>query len=222
MKTEPMALATGVDFATASPIAPEANAYASGKAALSSGQSSVPQFVPSETPSSSVALDFVSETKPESSEHDSVSASPPEVKAADTSPLGSWEQALAHVDGMVADYASLVVKFECEYKPASQSVSEINLWTALFPRGAEMAMRHCNEPTNRKSLEAAMQKTVGHSIHLVMQMSDLPPKVTNSTPKPVAPVVNQPTLVRKYSEHPLVKSLLKSIDGDIVRVDIKS
>jgi hypothetical protein len=31
MKTEPMALATGVDFATAFPIAPEASAYGSGK-----------------------------------------------------------------------------------------------------------------------------------------------------------------------------------------------
>jgi Zn-dependent protease len=38
MKTEPMALATGVDFATACSMAPEASAYGSGKTAISSPQ----------------------------------------------------------------------------------------------------------------------------------------------------------------------------------------
>jgi len=151
----------------------------------------------------------------------SIVTASPESDSVPTTPLGCWEQALLHVDGMVADYASMVVKVECENKQSSRSGIETNHWTAFFPQGADLAMRHCNEPTHRKSIEAALQAIVSHPIHLAMQMSDLPPKVTASAPKPAAPIVNQPTLVRKYSEHPLVKSLLKSIDGDIVRVDIK-
>jgi len=151
----------------------------------------------------------------------SVVPASPERDSVPTTPLGCWEQALLHVDGMVADYASMVVKVECESKQSSRSGTEANHWTAFFPQGADLAMRHCNEPTHRKSIEAALQAIVSHPIHLMMQMSDLPPKVTASAPKPSAPIVNQQTLVRKYSEHPLVKSLLKSIDGDIVRVDIK-
>jgi DNA polymerase III subunit gamma/tau len=138
-----------------------------------------------------------------------------------TTPMGSWKQALSHVDGMVADYASMVVKIESVGKQASPNGTDAINWTAFFPLGADLAMRHCNDLTHRKSIEAALQTVVSQPIHLTLQMSNLPPRVNAATPKPVAPIANQPTLVRKYSEHPLVKSLIKSIDGDIVRVDIK-
>jgi DNA polymerase-3 subunit gamma/tau len=144
-----------------------------------------------------------------------------ELDASDFTPLSCWERALAQVDGMVADYASMVVKIDCSMKPTSHSGNTSNPWTAYFPQGADLAMQHCNEPTHRKSIEAALQKIVKQPIQLAMQMSNLPPKSTSSAPKPIAPVANQPTLVRKYSEHPLVKSLMKTIDGDIVRVDVK-
>jgi hypothetical protein len=138
-----------------------------------------------------------------------------------TTLMGCWQQALSHVDGMVADYASMVIKVESVVKQASLNGTDAINWTAFFPLGADLAMRHCNELAHRKSIEAALQTVVSQPIHLTLQMSSLPPKVNADTPKPVAPILNQPTLVRKYSEHPLVKSLIKSIDGDIVRVDIK-
>ncbi|MCY2977023.1 MAG: hypothetical protein NTW52_20410, partial [Planctomycetota bacterium] len=136
-------------------------------------------------------------------------------------PMGCWQRALLHVDGMVADYASMVVKVESVGQQASPNGTDAINWTAFFPLGADLAMRYCNELAHRRSIEAALQTVVSESIHLTLQMSSLPPRANAATPKPVAPIVNQPTLVRKYSEHPLVKSLIKSIDGDIVRVDIK-
>jgi DNA polymerase III subunit gamma/tau len=139
----------------------------------------------------------------------------------ETTPMGCWQQALLRVDGMVADYASMVVKVERVGNQASANGTDSIHWTAFFPLGADLAMRHCNEPAHRKSIEEALQSIISQPVRLTLQMSNLPPKVNTTVRKPAAPIVNQPTLVRKYSEHPLVKSLIKSIDGDIVRVDIK-
>lgn len=139
----------------------------------------------------------------------------------ETTPMGCWQKALLRVDGMVADYASMVVKIERVGNQASPNDTDPIHWTAFFPLGADLAMRHCNEPAHRKSIEEALQSIVSQPVRLTLQMSNLPPKVNATVRKPAAPIVNQPTLVRKYSEHPLVKSLIKSIDGDIVRVDIK-
>ncbi len=192
-KPEPMVLATGFDFAAIGPIATEASAYGSGEMSASSPQSN-----------------DVFDTSTEQG-HD----------ADATTPMSYWLQALSHVDGMVADYASMVVKVESVGKQASPKGTDAINWTAFFPLGADLAMRHCNELAHRKSIEAALQTVVSQPIHLTLQMSNLPPRVNAAMPKPAAPIVNQPTLVRKYSEHPLVKSLIKSIDGDIIRVDIK-
>jgi len=137
------------------------------------------------------------------------------------SPLDYWEKALIEVDGMVSDYASMVVKIDCSKVALPKTEDMVSQWTAFFPQGADLAMQHCNDSSNRKSIESALQAIVNQPIQLVLQMSNLPPKATSAIPKPVAPVVNQPTLVRKYSEHPLVKSLIKTLDGDIVRVDVK-
>ncbi len=94
-------------------------------------------------------------------------------------------------------------------------------WNVLFPQGCDFALNVCNEEDNRKSIQDGLQRTLGRTIRFQLISSSLPPKAPiQSIAKASAPAAaTQPTLIRKYMEHPIVKSLLQSIDGEIVRVD---
>lgn len=126
-------------------------------------------------------------------------------------PLDIWLRTIKGLDGYVADCASMVVRIDA---------SANGTWNVHFPLGCDFAREVCCEAGNRKTIEASLHSAVGRPVTLNIQSSNLPPRPTAAAVQQVVKtVVPQPHLIRKYAEHPMVKALLKTIDGEIIRVD---
>ncbi len=136
---------------------------------------------------------------------------PTAVSLVSTVPLDVWLKAVSEIEGYVADCASMVVRVD---------VSSNGLWNVYFPQGCDFALDVCRESEHLAAIEQSIRSALGHSVTLQFQSSNLPPRRTalvDKQPKPAQ--VSQPHLIRKYAEHPMVKSLLKTIDGEIIRID---
>jgi DNA polymerase III subunit gamma/tau len=127
-------------------------------------------------------------------------------------PLETWRKSLELLEGYAADCASMVVRIDV------QSGGD---WNILFPLGCDFAIDVCNEPANRIAIEQALHQKLGKAIPFQFVASSLPPPraPSNAARTSQLAAASQNTLIRKYLEHPLVKSLLQSIEGEIVRVD---
>ncbi len=127
-------------------------------------------------------------------------------------PIDAWRKSLLLLDGYAADCASMVVRVD---------VQNGGVWNILFPLGCDFAIDVCNEPANRLAIEQALHRTLGKSLKFQFVASTLPPpRPPAKTQPPSQPTAtSQSHLIRKYLEHPLVKSLLLSVEGEIVRVD---
>ncbi len=133
------------------------------------------------------------------------------IDAMSTSHLDVWLKAMASMDGYVADCASMVVRVD---------TTASGEWNAYFPQGCKFAIDICNEPEHRTAIEQSLCSALGRSVSIQFQNSNLPPRPTETThQQPAIPQASQPQLIRKYAEHPRVKSLLKLIDGEILRID---
>ena len=126
-------------------------------------------------------------------------------------PIDIWLRTIKSLDGYVADCASMVVRIDALAN---------GTWNILFPVGSDFAMDVCSQAEHRKAIEATVHSAMNRPIVMSFQSSSLSPRPTaDATQQPIKAVVPQPHLIRKYAEHPMVKSLLKTIDGEIVRVD---
>ncbi len=125
-------------------------------------------------------------------------------------PMEQWMRATQSIGGYVTDCASMAVRVE---------ISAVGTWTILFPRGCDFACDVCSEAANRSAIEEALRRIAGRAIPLQLQTSNLAPREAALAPSRPA-TVSQPQLIRQYSEHPLVQSLMKAIDGEVVRVDL--
>ncbi len=98
------------------------------------------------------------------------------------------------------------------------------VWNILFPQGCDFAIEVCNEPANRRAIEYALQSSIERPIQFQFVASNLPPpQPPKNAGRPTqSPTASQANMIRKYLEHPLVKSLLQSIEGEIIRVDSPS
>ena len=127
------------------------------------------------------------------------------------SSLDIWMQSIRKLDGYVADCASMVVRIDS---------SANGVWNVFFPQGCDFALDVCCESSHRIAIEQSVNIAVGRKVLLTFQSSTLPPRATALVAKqPPKDTVSQPHLIRKYAEHPTVKSMLKTLDGEIVRID---
>ncbi|MDZ4850077.1 MAG: DNA polymerase III subunit gamma/tau [Pirellulaceae bacterium] len=126
-------------------------------------------------------------------------------------PIDVWLRSIRSLDGYVADCASMVVRID----PLANGS-----WNILFPQGCNFALDVCSAAEHRIAIEDAMRAAVGAPLQLNFQPSNLPPRPTTTlVHQAKKAVISQPHLIRQFAEHPQVMSLLKTIEGEIVRID---
>ncbi|MCR9295933.1 MAG: DNA polymerase III subunit gamma/tau [bacterium] len=121
--------------------------------------------------------------------------------------LAHWKQAIASLDGLLGDYASV-----------AQAVRPLGSerWQVVFPAGAVQPKEYCERSDNKAQLQAAVEKLLGRPIGLQFEVPQGQPV------KPEAPLSNsalRAQKLREMSNHPYVKRLCEVLDGEIVRVD---
>jgi DNA polymerase-3 subunit gamma/tau len=128
--------------------------------------------------------------------------------------LAAWQKIGATLDGFLTASASMVVRVD---------LASNGTWKMIFPQGCDFAVDECNSAQHRSAIQSAMRCILGREIAFEFHTSNLPPPVSKSRhagSSGPATTISQPALIRKYMEHPLVKGLLQSIEGEIVRVDL--
>jgi DNA polymerase III subunit gamma/tau len=122
--------------------------------------------------------------------------------------LQEWKAAVATIDGILADYAGL-----------AQSIEPLgsDQWTVYFPPGGQKTKDYCEYGDRRGQLQSALQNTLGRPIRLTFAVRPGQP------PKPSETVIPQSNLraakIREVSENPLIKKIVETLGGEIVRVD---
>jgi DNA polymerase III subunit gamma/tau len=121
--------------------------------------------------------------------------------------LSQWKRAIAPMDGLLADYASVAVAVE----PIGSKQ-----WKIIFPAGASQPKEYCEQSEKRAELQQCLRVALGRDIALQFAVLDGP---AAPAAKPVSNSALRAQKLREMSNHPYVKRLCEVLDGEIIRVD---
>lgn len=133
------------------------------------------------------------------------SSMPPTINAGDAARL--WQQALARLQGMAADYASQADRV---------AISAPNLLVVTFAKKYNLAKAFCEKPEQLEKIERAFAEVAGQPVRvsLVLDTSG----GTESAPSPARNVA-QRDRVREKAKHPMVSRAIELFDARPIRVD---
>ena len=179
---------------------PGANPSAAARPAASDRSPAVPPATPPAAPPAAQA------TTPPTAPPAALSAEAvPQAGSRDA--LQQWRDALATIDGMLADYAGLAV----EVIPNGS-----DQWTVVFPPGGTRPRELCEQSERRQTLEQAVQQVVQRAVRLSFSIKPGQPQPAVAASPPSNFRVQK---LREVSEIPYVKKLCEVIGGEILRVD---
>jgi DNA polymerase-3 subunit gamma/tau len=124
------------------------------------------------------------------------------------SPSGDvlWQQALAELADMTADFARQADRIE---------FIEPNRLVARFRSGYILHKEYCERPERRVRLEAALTKVAGRPVRLDLELLPGGPH-PDTTPVP-APTNRQ--RMQERQRQPLVRQAIEMFDGEVLRID---
>ncbi len=140
------------------------------------------------------------------------SASDSSVQAEQTPALSAndaWQQSLEKVEGMLKDYAALALR---------AVETKANEWQIVFPMGSDAITNIVSSPEHRQKLVSAIKSTTGQHVQLTFVRSQEPPR-TGASQESAPTEQSQSQRKREAAEHPLIRRIIDTLDGEIVRID---
>ncbi len=121
--------------------------------------------------------------------------------------LADWQRAVATIDGMLADYASLAVAVEPQGS---------DRWTIQFSASGQKSLEYCEPMARRTELQNALRETIGREIQLSFALQ--PGEVAK--PAMAAPqAALRAQKIREIANDPYIKQVCEILGGEIIRVD---
>jgi DNA polymerase III subunit gamma/tau len=121
--------------------------------------------------------------------------------------LTQWRRATQTIEGLLADYCSMVVKIE----PAGSGA-----WRVVLPPGAVQARDYCDQPARKSQLIAALTSELGRPIQLNFDIQ--PGQPPSATTPPANTSAERSKRMREIANHPLIKKIVETLDGEITKV----
>ncbi len=121
----------------------------------------------------------------------------------------AWQQSLEKVEGMLKDYAALALR---------AVEAKANEWQIVFPMGSDAIANIVSSPEHRQKLVSAIKSTTGQHVQLTFVRSQEPPR-TDASQESAPTEQSQSQRKREAAEHPLIRRIIDTLDGEIVRID---
>jgi DNA polymerase-3 subunit gamma/tau len=118
----------------------------------------------------------------------------------------AWQQALAVVEDMTADFARVA---------SSVAISAPNRIVVSFKAGYTLHKEKCERPERRMQLEQALAEVVGDTVHIDFNV--LPGEKSESPARKPPPTPRQ--VMRQLEQEILVRQTMKTFDAEIVRFE---
>ncbi len=135
-----------------------------------------------------------------------VNSSEPAIQASGDA-MSQWKRALGRIEGLLADYCSMVVAVE----PRDSTT-----WRVVFPPGAMMPRDYCEQAARKSQIVTALAQTLGRTV--VLQFDIQPGQAPGPSAVPVNNAAERTKRMRDLANHPLIKKIVEVLDGEIVKV----
>ncbi|HEY4308592.1 MAG TPA: DNA polymerase III subunit gamma/tau [Pirellulales bacterium] len=118
-----------------------------------------------------------------------------------------WQQTLARLQGMTADYASSADRV---------AISAPNSLVVTFAKKYNLAKAFCEKPEQAEKIERALTEVAGRMVRVTFELDqDAGPEAATAAPRPT----QGRDRVREVAKHPMVTRAMELFDARPVRVD---
>jgi DNA polymerase-3 subunit gamma/tau len=131
---------------------------------------------------------------------------PPATQISTESANSIWQQAIAQIEDMTADYAAFCDRV---------AISAPNRLVASFEASYTLQKESCEKPERKARIEQALQQVTGQRIHVDFEVR----RGESTGPSRQQPRPSQRQRRRDFEKHPLVKQAIDMFEAEITRLE---